>query len=298
MVCALGLEEQLVGVSHECDFPADVKAKPVVSHPAIDFQGMTLGEIDHAIAGRVARGESIYQIDEQLLRDLRPDLIITQDLCQVCAPSGNELSVALRALAEPPEVMFMSPRSLWDIEENVLDLGRATGRDREAEVLVTNGRERIGCVVERVGGAQPRRVVCIEWVDPVFCCGHWVPEMVELARGREQIGSKGAESVRVDWERVVAAAPEVLLIMPCGFHLKQSFEQALRLRSLPGYEELPAVRDGRAYAVDADSYFARPGPRVIDGIELLAHLIQPDLVSWNGSPEAFEGVAHPAPASR
>jgi iron complex transport system substrate-binding protein len=298
IVYALGLGDSLVGVSHECDFPPDVKGKPVVSRPALDLQNMTLAEVDRAISERVARGESIYRIDETLLRDLRPDLIITQDLCQVCAPSGNELGVALRALDVVPDVLFMSPHSLAEIEDNVLDLGRATRRACEAEAIVARRRERIAQVAARVQNQPRRRVVCMEWVEPIFCCGHWVPEMIELAGGFELLGRPGAESVRVTWEQVRTAAPEVLVVMPCGFHLDRALEQAAALQSLPGYGDVPAVRNGRVYAVDADSYFARPGPRIAEGVELLAHVIHPEQVPWNGPGGAFEGVPHPAPASR
>ncbi len=291
MVYALGLGEHLVGVSHECDFPLEAKGKPVVSHPALAVEEMSAGEIDRAISERLGNGESIYEIDEALLRKLKPDLILTQDLCQVCAPSGNELTIAVQSLKPEPQILWMSPRSLAEIEENILDLGRATERVREAEVLVARGRERIADIVARVADTPRPRTFCVEWVDPIFCSGHWVPEMVEIAGGIDNVGRKGADSVRVAWEAVVAWAPEVLVVSPCGFHLKNALEQASHLQSLPGYADLPAVRMQRVYAVDADSYFARPGPRVVDGVELLAHLMHPELVEWNGSPGAFEGVS-------
>lgn len=298
MLYALGLGEQLVGVSHECDFPSDARTKPVVSRPAIDLHGMSVAEVDRAIAARIGRGESIYRIDEALLRELRPDLILTQDLCQVCAPSGNELGVALRELDSAPKVLFMSPHSIAEIEQNILDLGRATGHAREAGMLVARGRRRIAEIGARVAGASPSRVFCVEWADPIFCSGHWVPEMVEIAGGVDGLGRKGNDSVRVAWEDVVAWAPEVLVVSPCGFHLERALEQLPHLESLPGYADIPAVRNRRVYAVDADAYFARPGPRVIDGIELLAHLVHPDLVGWKGAADAFEGAPGPLRASR
>jgi iron complex transport system substrate-binding protein len=275
MVYALGIGEALVGVSHECDFPAQARGLPVVSRPAVDLEGLTLEAIDRAIGERVARGESVYSIDETLLRELQPDLIVTQNLCQVCAPSGNELSVALRALRRQPDVLFMSPSSIADIERNVLDLGEATGTLPAARALVSRGRERMAAVHQGLRGAPLRRVFVAEWIDPLFCCGHWVAEMVELAGGADVLGRKGRDSARVAWDDVRRAAAEVVVASPCGFHLDAAVEQAQRLALLPGFAELPAARSRDVYAVDADAYFVRPGPRVVDGIELLASLLHP-----------------------
>lgn len=291
MLYALGIGEELVGVSHECDFPADAKNKPVVSRPALDLEGLTLAEVDRAISEQLRRGESIYRIDEELLRALQPDLVVTQDLCQVCAPSGNELSVALQTLETQPDVLFMSPSSIAQIEQNISELGRATNREFRADAIVVEGQARLARIEQRMRQATSRpRVVCLEWVDPLFCSGHWVPEMVEIAGGVDALGRKGADSVRIAWEAMLAWAPEVLVISPCGFHLEKSLEQVSRLTRLRGWDALPAVRNGQVYAVDADSYFARPGPRVVDGTALLAHLIHPELFGWHGPREAFASV--------
>lgn len=276
MVYALGLGDALAGVSHECDFPAAARAKPVVSRPALDLSGLSPNEIDAAIAEKTGRGESIYRIDEQLLRELRPDLILTQDLCHVCAPSGNELGEALRNLELQPDVLFMSPISIAGIEQNVYDLGVATERENESAALVARGRERLAAVAERVAGAPRTRVFVMEWLDPVFAAGHWVPEMVEIAGGVDALARTGADSARVAWDEVVRFAPDVLVIAPCGYHLDRAVGEAARLESMPRLEEIPAVRNGRVYAVDADAYFARPGPRVVDGVELLAQLLHPE----------------------
>jgi len=291
MIYAIGVGDRLVGVSHECDFPADATNKPVVSCPSIDLAGMTLAEIDRVISDRLRKGDSIYSIDERILRDLRPDLIATQDLCQVCAPSGNELAVALRALDATPEIVFMSPRSIEEIEQNILDLGAATGREQAARAIVSAGRTRLGLLAKRMRAVTARpRVFIAEWVDPIFCAGHWVPEMVELAGGVDALGRKGNNSMRIAWQDVVQWAPEILLVSPCGFHKDKALEQAPLLQSLPGWSSLPAARAERVYAVDADSYFARPGPRIVDGIELLAHLTHPEVFDWFGEPDAFSKV--------
>jgi iron complex transport system substrate-binding protein len=290
MIYALGLGDRLVGVSHECDFPAEATSKPVVSRPAFDMTGMTAAQIDGDISERLRRGESIYRIDERLLRELRPHVIVTQDLCQVCAPSGNELGVALRGLDATPEVLFMSPTSIAEIESNVLDLGRVTGCEEAARALVSDMEMRLHRLTQRATGLRRVRLFIAEWVDPLFCSGHWAPEMAAYAGGDDALGPKGGDSARIAWDDVVAWAPEIIVVAPCGFRLAGALEQAAQLLSLPHWAEIPAVREGRVYAVDANAYFARPGPRVVDGAELLAHLIHPDEFDWRGGADAFAKV--------
>jgi iron complex transport system substrate-binding protein len=288
MVFTLGLGDHLVGVSHECDFPAAARGKPIVVRPALTLEKMSLQEIDRAVSERLHRGKSLYQVDEKLLQELKPDLILTQNLCQVCAPSGNELSVALKSLEPRPKVLWMSPHSLEEINQNIRDLGETTGRLKEAEAWIASGRKRLEEIEARMQNKSHRaRAFCLEWADPVYCAGHWVPEMVELAGGVDGLARKGTDSVRIEWEEVLKWAPEVLILSPCGFHLEEALEQIFYLESRTGWAELPAVREGRVYAVDASSYFARPGPRIIDGTQLLAHLIHPELADWQGPANAF-----------
>jgi iron complex transport system substrate-binding protein len=291
MAYALGLGAQLAGVSHECDFPAEAQGKPVVVRPALALEKMSLREIDTVVSARLRNGQSLYEVDENLLRRLRPDLILTQNLCQVCAPSGNELAVALRLLQPKPEVVWMSPHSLEEINQNLRALGQAAGRAPEAEALIAAARARLEKIAARTRNLSRRpRVFCMEWADPVYCAGHWVPEMVELAGGIDTLARKGADSVRIPWQDVLDWSPEILVFSPCGFHLAQALQQISHLESQPGWAELPAVRNGRVYAVDANSYFARPGPRVVEGTELLAHLIHPALFPWRGPADAFRAV--------
>jgi iron complex transport system substrate-binding protein len=288
MACALGLSDQLVGITHECDYPPSVKEKPVVVSSAISMATMTQAEIDSIVSERMRKGQSLYQVDEKLLQELAPDLILTQDLCQVCAPSGNEVTQALSALPRKPEILWLTPKSLAQIADNLRELGRATGSLEKAEELVARGRATLDRVADRARAISTRpRVFCMEWLDPVYCSGHWVPEMVSIAGGVDHLGHEGSDSVRVPWEDVLAFAPEVLVIMPCGFNLQQVIELTPKLRDRPGWRELPAVQQGRVYAVDASSYFARPGPRVVEGTELLAHLIHPGIFSWTGSADAY-----------
>jgi iron complex transport system substrate-binding protein len=288
MACALGLSDQLVGITHECDYPPSVKEKPVVVSSAISMATMTQAEIDSIVSERMRNGQSLYQVDEKLLQELAPDLILTQDLCQVCAPSGNEVTQALTALPKKPEILWLTPKSLAQIADNLRELGEATGRLGKAEELIANGRAILDHVAERARAASTRpRVFCMEWLDPVYCSGHWVPEMVSIAGGVDHLGHEGSDSVRVAWEDVLAWKPEVLVIMPCGFNLHQVLELTPKLCERSGWHELPAVQQGRVYAVDASSYFARPGPRVVEGTELLAHIIHPDIFPWAGPADAY-----------
>ena len=288
MACALGLSEQLVGITHECDYPPEVKGKPIVVRKALPIETMSQREIDIAVSQRMEEGRSLYEVDEKLLQQLAPDLILTQDLCQVCAPSGNEVSQALNLLGKKPQILWLTPNSLEEIFANMQELGAATGHIKEAKKLITEGRARLQKIeaVTRNLAVRPR-VFCMEWLDPVYCSGHWVPEMVRLAGGVDQVSQVGADSVRVPWEEVVEWQPEVLIVTPCGFDLEQTIKQSRQLFTYPGWTALPAVLNDRVYAVDANSYFARPGPRVVDGTELLAHLIHPELFSWNGSNNAY-----------
>lgn len=287
MVCALGLSDRLVGVTHECDHPPFVRDLPVVIRPAIPLEGLSPLEVDRQVSSRLGKGESLYQADEELLRRLDPDLILTQDLCQVCAPSGNELSKVLKALPRSPKVLWQTPRTLEQIFDCLLELGEATGRTKEARDLVEAGRARLSRVRERVEGLPRPRVFMMEWVDPVYCAGHWVPEMVEIAGGEDRLGRKGEFSVRTPWEDVRRWAPEVLVLAPCSVPLREAVRQWEGLRGQEGIEQLPAFREGRTVAVASSAYFARPGPRVVEGVELLAHLFHPKEIPWSGPTDAY-----------
>jgi iron complex transport system substrate-binding protein len=292
MIYALGLGESLVGVTHECDFPPAAQDKPIVVRSVLPVEEMSQSEIDAAVSARLRDGESLYRVDETLMRYLAPDLIVTQDLCQVCAPSGNEVTKVLSSLDPKPEILFLTPRTLNEVLGNVATLGAATNRSERAEAVVSSLRGRLDAVEARAAGAASRpRVFCMEWLDPVYCSGHWVPEMVHIAGGEDALGRKGTDSVRIAWADVVEWAPEVLIVMPCGFHLEDATKEAQSLSARPGWSEIPAVQSGRVYAVDASSYFARPGPRLADGTELLAHLIHPALFDWHGASDAFRKLA-------
>lgn len=271
MVHALGAGAQLVGRSHECDYPPEVVELPVVSRPALDLIDASPAEIDRAVAGRMLSGGSMYAIDELLLRELHPDVILTQNLCRVCAPSGNELSRAVLDFTVLPDIVFLTPADINGIEDNIYATGVAIGRPDAAGDLVLSNQKRLARVHAAVAAAPARRVVFLEWTEPPFCGGHWVPEMVALAGGHDPLGRRGEDSVRVGWDDVERAAPELIVVSPCGYRLAQAAELARRLPRIPG---------ARVYAVDANAYYARPGPRVAEGVELLGHLFHPELVPW------------------
>ena len=281
---ALGAGNEIVGRSHECDYPADALRLPIVSRPALAIDTMTQKEIDNAVSSQLASGVSLYQVDEILLRDLEPDVVFTQDLCQVCAPSGTELTRALRELPSKPEVLWLTPRTIAEIEQNILDIGKAANRLLEAESLIADNRERIQRVADAVAGASSRRVAFLEWTDPFFSPGHWVPEMITLAGGFDPLGQSGGDSQRITWESVAAGSPEIVIVAPCGYGLSQSREAASRLERLP---------KARIIAVDANAYFARPGPRIAEGIELLAHLFHPDRFDWPHEHRPWAEISSP-----
>lgn len=289
MVCVLGLADRLVGITHECDFPPSIKGKPVVVRSAVPVEELTQAAIDAAVAERVQQGLSVYEVDEILLQELAPDLILTQDLCQVCAASGNEVSQTLNALRAKPQILWLTPRTLADIADNIREIGAAAGCPDEAEKWIAANFGKIDEIARLAARCASRpRVFCMEWLDPVYCSGHWVPEMVRIAGGVDELAKEGKYSEPIAWNDVLKWGPEVLILMPCGHHLDKVLELAPQLRALPGWANLPAARNKRVYAVDASSYFARPGPRVVQGTELLAHLIHPETFSWSGPETAYK----------
>lgn len=263
IVFALGAGDELVGRSHECDYPASVRDRPVVSGPALALEALSQSEIDDAVAERMRSGESLYVVDEALLDALAPDVILTQDLCQVCAPSGNELVRALKSLPRQPDVLYLTPRTLAEIDDNIREVGRILDRDAEAHELIARNHERLDRVRERTRGRPRRRVSFLEWTDPPFCAGHWVPEMIEIAGGEDRLGRPGADSVRISWDDVRASRPELVIVAPCGYGIADAAILAAGLPEIPGARVMP---------VDANAYFARPGPRYAEGVDVLERI--------------------------
>lgn len=280
---ALGLGDQIVGVTHECDYPHDAKQKRVVVRSGIDATRMSGLEIDRKVADLLQAGKGLYTIDEQALVEAAPDVILTQGLCDVCALDYNDVVKAARSLSSPPQILSLNPHSLTDILEDILRVGAATHRESAAEVLFQDLRQRIDRVSQREPNYRPR-VVCLEWYEPLYVAGHWVPEMVALAGGYDVLARRGEPSFRVEWRSVVDSKPEVILLMPCGFDLRRTVKESTPLRALPGWNDLPSVKSGNVFALNGNAYFSRPGPRLVNGLEIVARIIHPDSVSWSLSP--------------
>ena len=269
---ALGLGDQVAGVSHECDFPPEAKSKAVLIKSRIAHTE-SAAAIDRQVREFLDRGESLYSVDFETLRAIEPDFIVTQDLCHVCAATPDDLGAALAQLQRQPRVVTLNPHSLADVCADIRAVGEATDRTAEASALVADFEKHISNVERSVAGLDRPRVLCLEWLDPPYVAGHWVPEMVERAGGIDVLGRQGKPSFRVDWEMVLAARPEVIVIMPCGYSLAAAEAEFRNLPLPPGWKDLPAVRDGRVYVVEASGYFSRPGPRLAAGLEVLAGAI-------------------------
>lgn len=288
IVCALGLADALVGVTHECDYPPPIVGKPKLTASRISHETMTSAEIDHAVRSQLDGHGSIYNLDEEALRALRPDLILTQELCEVCAVSYKTVERAARVLETDVRVVSLEPNTLADIFSNIRTIGALTGRERAAASLVADLEARLDRVTAALARIDARpRTLMLEWLEPPFAPGHWVPEQVAIAGGDHAFGRAGAPSVTTTAAEIQTYAPEVIVLIPCGYY-KEDILAALRRAILPaGWHNLPAVRSGRVWAVDATSYFSRPGPRVVDGVEILARLLHPEIF---GAPDAGQAV--------
>ena len=271
MLFALGAGDDVVAVTHECDYPPDAAERPHLTRSAIP-ERLTAAEIDAAVRERTQAGRAIYELDEQALADLEPDLIVTQAVCEVCAVSYDDVVAAAARLPSRPKVLSLDPTTLGEVLADIPRLAEAGGVPEEGEELVEEAGFRIDAVRDAVHDAQRPRVAALEWLDPVFVGGHWVPQMIELAAGVDMLGMPGEKSRMVEWAEVEASQPEVVVAMPCGYDTERA-----ALETAAAADRLEPL-GARVFAVDASSYFSRPGPRLVDGIELLAHLLHPGRV--------------------
>ncbi|HLI56115.1 MAG TPA: cobalamin-binding protein [Actinomycetota bacterium] len=281
IVYALDLGDQLVGVTHECDWPPEARGKPLVSHTTLPA-GAAPAEIDRLVSESLDGGDPTYRLDHEAIRELRPDVVITQDLCAVCAVPSGHVQAALDLLGSPAQVVSLDPSSLGEVLDCVLRVGRVSGHDRQAQAYVRELQARLDRVRAAVAGLDRPRVFALEWGDPPFNGGHWVPEMIELAGGECVLGAPGTPSVRLTWEAVAAAAPDAVVFMPCGYQLDAAVAEGAALMDHPGL-----AGAARFYAADSSAYFSRPGPRLVDGVELLAAALHPGSVI----PQASGGIA-------
>jgi iron complex transport system substrate-binding protein len=277
MLYALGLGDQVCGVTHECDFPPEAKAKPVAIRPLKDASRMTQREIDDMVVESMSHGHGLYTIDKAMLRENPPEVVITQELCDVCSVSLRDVLSTISDLSTSCQVVSLKPRGLGGVLEDILTVGKACGAEPAAEELVRSLRARVRSVRERAEGLDRPRVFCVEWFDPLFASGHWVPEMVEIAGGVDSLGLAGRDSRKIPWERVVAYDPEVMVLMPCGFGVDRAAEDVPLLARNDGWRSIAAVKSGEVFATNGSAYYSRPGPRLVEGLELLSRIIHPDV---------------------
>jgi iron complex transport system substrate-binding protein len=298
IICELGLIDQLVGVTHECDYPASVRGLPKVTKTLIPTDASS-SEIDALVRDRMGAQSALYSLDMDMLEKLAPDVIVTQALCDVCAVAEEEVRNAACLLPGGPRVLNLEPETLGEVLQCIPEVARAVGQEQLADRVVARLQARIDAVIRRGNAARSRpRVALLEWLDPPFSTGHWNPELIRLAGGEDGFGREGQKSITLEWDQVVAWQPEVVLISCCGFTAERAMQEVGVLRSVAGWDDLPAVRDGRVFVTDGASYFSRPGPRLVDSLELLAHVIHPEihpLPAWVATPIRLPEQA-PAPA--
>jgi iron complex transport system substrate-binding protein len=286
---ALGLDREIVGLSHECDFPPRARTKPVVIHSRLPHDASP-AEIDRLVGEYVHRGESLYAVDLEVLEALAPDLIITQDLCQVCAASPDDLATAMARFERRPEVLCLNPQDLGDVWRDILWVGEESCRGPQGEALVGEIGARLGALQRQLPPSADRpRVALLEWLQPFYVGGHWVPEMIQRAGGEDVFGRARTPSFKIAIDDLIEAAPEVLLIAPCGYGAPQARDEYKSMSFPEAWDAIPAVRNGRVYALEANSYFSRPGPRLVTGVEALARLLHPAV---EVSREAENAILH------
>jgi len=273
MLFALGLGDELVAVTHECDFPPAARELPRVTRDLLP-EGLSSAEIDAAVRERTLTGRSIYELDTELLRDLRPDLIVTQALCTVCAVSYDDVRQVAEEIETRPRVIALDPHTVGEVLGDARTLAEATDRKDVAVDLVRDASDRIDRVRLAVRGVARRpRVAALEWLDPPFVAGHWTPQLIDYAGGEDVLGFPGEHSEERSWDEVRMADPDIVIVMPCGFDAELAYREAEMHR-----DQLASIGAGQVVAVDAAAYFSRPGPRIVDGLELLAHILHPELV--------------------
>jgi iron complex transport system substrate-binding protein len=271
---ALGLGDSVAGVTFECDFPPEAAGKSIVVNTNLAHD-LTSAEIDNTVNDYSSHGEGLYRIDIGKLEAIKPDLVVTQELCDVCAISTSYVAKAVHQLSSKPQVLSLTPHTLGDVLEDVLRVGEATNRDVEARELVSSLRKRIAKVSQMPKPQKPT-VVCLEWLSPPFNGGHWIPEMIDLSGGVDPLGRLGKDSYRMEWDQVFRVNPDVVLVMPCGHNLERSVLEYHATQFPEGWKHVKAVRNGRVYAVNASAYFSRPGPRLVTGLEIMYALLQED----------------------
>jgi len=290
MICALGAQDSLIGVTHECDFPAGVGRIRKVTRSRIP-SGLPSGEIDAAVRASLHDGGALYELDMEALEKLQPDLVVTQRLCDVCAVPFDNVQEAVKSLKSRPQVINLEPSCVSEILDCIRQVARAMNRESDADPVIGSLERRINAVREKTANVADRpRTFCMEWVDPPFCGGHWMKELVDFAGGRDDLAKDRWPSRRIDWSRVVEFSPEVIVLTCCGFELHRCKEEGEILARYEGALDLPAAKNGRVYATNGSAYFSRPGPRIVESLEILAHLVHPEIFAAPRLQEAFSRI--------
>ncbi len=290
IVCALGLRAHLVGVSHECDYPSDVVGLPILTEPRLDPR-RTSGDINTRVREIVQEGLSVYRLQTETLQRLKPDLIVTQDQCEVCAVSLPEVESAVQCFLTPDvAVVSLKPEKLEDIWTDIRRVSQATNQEKTAEALIRDAKERLQEITRKTRHLPRPRVACLEWLDPLMAAGNWIPELVDIAGGEYGLVEAGTHTPTVTWEALVAYQPEVVVIAPCGFKIPQSQADLPQLRAHPDWQALPAVQQNRVYVADGNAYYNRPGPRIVESAEILAEMLHPKACADMAVPSSYMRV--------
>jgi iron complex transport system substrate-binding protein len=288
----LGVGDKIVGVTHECNYPKQAKSKPQVIHSSFDHTTMTSQEIDDKVVDLMHSGKDIYILDDEILKKAKPDLIVAQGICEVCSPYTKEINRAITILDNKPEVLILEPKNLEDILQNILDVANKVAKLKEGQNLVSILKNRITNVQTKPKKSKPK-VLCVEWLDPLFTAGHWVPQMVDMAGGINGISITGDQSRRMEIDEALKFDPDVIVLMSCGFDVKRTFTEYEKLANNSKWKMLKAVQNKAVYAVNANEYFSKPGPRTVTGLEILAKIIHPEIYADLKTPnDAFQKIRY------
>ena len=287
IVCDLGLKDNLVGITHECDYPAEIRGVEVVTKSLIDHTGSTSGQINTHIVEALHKGSGIYAIDNEALNRVNPNIVLTQELCEVCAVSYSLVEESVRTLSGDQKILSFEPSNLEGILDSILQIGKQTNTESTAHSIIDQARSRLDFVKSQtLKSTETPRVLGLEWLDPPFIGGHWVPEMIEIAGGTPALGKREEPSKQVRWEEVWKSSPEIIVLMVCGFDLAKTIEEFYLLSE----SEFWKTFEGEIYAVNGSAYFSRPGPRIIDGVEILGEILNPDIFGRKKGPNAWKKI--------
>jgi len=287
IVCDLGLKDNLVGITHECDYPAEIRGVEVVTKSLIDHTGSTSGQINTHIVEALHKGSGIYAIDNEALNRVNPNIVLTQELCEVCAVSYSLVEESVRTLSGDQKILSFEPSNLEGILDSILQIGKQTNTESTAHSIIDKAHSRLDFVKSQtLKSTETPRVLGLEWLDPPFIGGHWVPEMIEIAGGTPALGKREEPSKQVSWEEVWKSSPEIIVLMVCGFDLAKTIEEFYLLSE----SEFWKTFEGEIYAVNGSAYFSRPGPRIIDGVEILGEILNPDIFGREKGPNAWKKI--------